>query len=764
MVDRKSKRLMFLAAIAGSGMLHTAQTRAGTVIPGQDMSLPPEAPSIQSAPRTSAPAVMEIRQSAQHDLSGSLSPASIDSSPASIRIIHSIATVQIYPSGNARPEQSSPVAPQPLGDTSHNACDSHMLVVFADLFNRNTSVPLPGMTGVDLRAGSEATKNIPRWQSIFAATFDSSHFSAAIDDEKLIYFPADFSVRLIPPTLECMNGVLPFVADASTAVAETNDPASESGSESRSTRDEVARCPLGLISNAAIHDIEQRVMRRIGGMKPESKPDVTPADSTELTLSRDLPDRTADRTPDQNTAVTATDESSPVASLIDLSSSSMAGGGGGGSLPTIDASRLLPINAATDAIISHHDSMIGAFRAPAVFSRLAPASGRFATVASSTSRAIPTATSGVSAAISLPTGVVRYNPTDFQPAVQTWISSHIAHISGGRLAGSVGDSTGNFSHAALWNLSVTGFVDVHPTNGGFTGSSIADIRGSQAVGIGSTSRTDHALLWINANPNNTIDLNPNGYKSSYGQGTDGTRQIGYGYTNVPIYGEESHALLWNSSSTDYVDLNPVDYIFTFAYGGDKFHQAGYGLSNTFNLHALVWAGTPQSATDLQPSNGAYTDSRAFTVRGSRAGGYATDSLTQYPHAILWTALDGNSAVDLHPAGFLDSQITALNNSAEVGYGRVSGDHTGNTHALLWTTSISGVVDLNNFLPSRYISAEADGIDSAGNVVGWAKDSITGNFHAVEWLAVVPEPTSFISLAGLASLSFLRSRSRRKRIA
>ena len=748
MAGRKSNRLMFLAVMAGSGMLASVKTHGGTVIPGQDASLPPESPTSPIVPQPTKPAIAINRNMPQPTVSANSLLEISEFTPHTLQAADEISNVQIYPFGNTRPEQSLPLPPQSLGDAEHNAGSLLSLVAFADLFDRNLSLPSPGMIGVYLGREFEASNVVPPWQSIFAASLGGSMFSTRGNDEDLIYFPADFAVQLNHPP----------------AIETPNDGASETAS--RSGNEGLIHAPLGWLSDVAVREINERVLQRIADLNPESKSSITPAESTDLTTGSDTPDGAPDRA-----VATASEDTVRVSSLVEFSSPST--GGGGGSSTFVDIAHLLPINLPITAAPLRRNSMIGDFRMPAVVSHLATSSVKTASEASSatlamsaaTSSALTTATSsGVLAAISLPAGILRYNPADFQPNSPAWVTSHISHLSGGRLGGSVGDATGNYSHAALWNLSMTGFVDVHPTTGGFTGSSIADIRGSQAVGIGSTARTDHALLWMNANPNSTIDLNPTSFKSSYALGTDGSRQIGYGYTTVPVFGEESHALLWNSSATDYVDLNPVDYIFTFAYGGDKLHQAGYGLSNSYNLHALLWAGTAQSVTDIQPTNGSYTDSRAFVVRGNRAGGYATDALTQYPHAILWTALDGNSAVDLHPAGFLDSQITALNTMAEVGYGRVLGDHTGNTHALLWTDRTSGVIDLNNFLPSRYISAEADGIDSAGNVVGWAKDSTTGNFHAVEWLAVVPEPTGTLTLAGLASLSFLRSRSRRKRIA
>ncbi len=799
MAVRRSSRLLFWAAIAGTGMFTCVNVHAGTAIPGQDTSLPPEAPSKPAKHQPNSP-----EDPAESKRKQETRPIEIyDLALQPIQPTVETPKLQLYPFGNAWPEQSAPLPPPSLGNPEHNAIGFFSLVSFVNLFDGDKPQPSPGITGTTLGDEIQSSEVLRSTPSFIVAASTGSTLPPSGNDQTVLHFDGELSLQSNPLAIGQFSVgsldslCLPLKFDTSSALdfiivptqpdskvaeelnrsilARSSNPAStivqttatyapDNDSTPKLLKwtldDEVLHAHFGLISELAIQDIDQRVLQRIGETNSETAAHAQ--DSTDLSNRSDLPAGTSERA-----MAVANEDPTRVDGLADLPAP--WGSGGGSSSPIAAVLNPLPINPLSAYALPHRDSLIGSFRAQAVVARTAAPSAKSASASSltmSAPAAILTAAtaSSVTAALSLPAGVLRYRLADLHPQSAAWITSHISRLNGGRLAGSVGDATGAFAHAALWNLSVAGFVDVHPVNGGFIGSSIADIRGAQAVGIGSTSRTDHALLWINANPNTTVDLNPAPFKSSYALGTDGTKQIGYGYTTVPVYGEESHALLWNSSPTDYVDLNPVNFIFTYAYGGDKLHQAGFGLSLTNNLHALIWAGSAQSVIDIQPTLGSYTDSRAFAVRGIRAGGYATDEATQYPHAMLWTALNGDSAVDLHPAGFLDSQITALNNSTEVGYGRVVGDHTGNTHALLWTDRNSGVVDLNNFLPAHYISAEADGIDSSGNVVGWAKDSITGNFHAVEWLAVVPEPTGLTPLAGLASLVLLTTRARRKRIA
>ena len=88
----------------------------------------------------------------------------------------------------------------------------------------------------------------------------------------------------------------------------------------------------------------------------------------------------------------------------------------------------------------------------------------------------------------------------------------------------------------------------------------------------------------------------------------------------------------------------------------------------------------------------------------------------------------------------------------MGYG--DGPQTGNNyHAMLWSGSAASVVDLNIFAPQGYTDAVATGIDSAGNVVGYAfKTPATGNHLPIDAIAVVfaatappPAPLSSLTL-------------------
>jgi hypothetical protein len=368
----------------------------------------------------------------------------------------------------------------------------------------------------------------------------------------------------------------------------------------------------------------------------------------------------------------------------------------------------------------------------------------------------------------LPAGIHAYNFADLHPILTSWGSSESVAMSGGRMGGSVTsfpDPTtfATSTHAAIWNVSMSGFVDMQPSTAigtSFPNTQIIAVRGQQSVGVGSGPRVDHALLWVNANPDSAIDLNPSTFKSSYAEATTGTQQVGYGYPSLTP--DSTHALLWNSSALSFVDLNPVGESFSFAYGADGNHQVGFGQDSSFNLHALLWSGSALGVTDVHPTSGAFVDSRAMTISGTRAGGYGTSSITYFQHAILWTSLSAASGIDITPALYDSAQVNAINAFAAVGSGALHNDYSGNTHALLWNANGTGYVDLNGYLPSNIISAEADAIDASGNITGFALDGVTQKIHAVEWLVAVPEPGALSTLAGVALAVFHRPRKRRNR--
>ena len=80
-------------------------------------------------------------------------------------------------------------------------------------------------------------------------------------------------------------------------------------------------------------------------------------------------------------------------------------------------------------------------------------------------------------------------------------------------------------------------------------------------------------------------------------------------------------------------------------------------------------------------------------------------------ALLWSGT-ASSVVDLNPSGFSNSEALAISDGLEVGYA--------DSDAALWSGSAAGFVNLSQFLPASLTNAEATGIDTEGDIVGYAQ--------------------------------------------
>jgi hypothetical protein len=288
----------------------------------------------------------------------------------------------------------------------------------------------------------------------------------------------------------------------------------------------------------------------------------------------------------------------------------------------------------------------------------------------------------------------------------------------------VGDGNG---HALLWRGSASSVVDLHPD--GFNSSGATAASGGMQAGWGYTTsgQNQHALKWAGS-ASTVVDLDPTGiWARSEALGISGDQVVGLGRMTDP---GPLRALLWTSSGV--VNLHPSGYNVSTATATDGVQQVGHGDLHGY-VHALLWMGSANSVVDLNPLAG-YVASRAHGVSDGQqvgigiysANGVLTSSARS--HALLWRGT-AESVVDLHLSGFRESNALAVAGSQQVGWG-ITAD--GLFHALVWNGTADSVVDLHVFLPARFASSVASGIDASGNIIGWAEFG-TGERHAVLWV-------------------------------
>jgi Bacterial Ig domain len=268
-----------------------------------------------------------------------------------------------------------------------------------------------------------------------------------------------------------------------------------------------------------------------------------------------------------------------------------------------------------------------------------------------------------------------------------------------------GPPTGFYQHALLWQGSANGYVDLHPTSGNWTDSIARAIAGGQQVGnINYYFQTtyeriiiEHAALW-RGTAQSAVDLHPSirGIDRSYANDTDGSRQVGYGYFDIPN--------------------DPAPY------------------------RALLWSGTAASAVVLHPHG--FTHSFAEGVSGNEQVGYAFNDLqsNDYSRALLWHGTAA-SVVSLNPTGYSGTVAWATNGTNQVGAGGTPSSPY-QSHALRWTGTAQSVLDLHQLLPAEFSQGNsiAYDIDAAGNIVGLAQRP-DGSTVGVLWRKVSATPTN-----------------------
>jgi hypothetical protein len=346
------------------------------------------------------------------------------------------------------------------------------------------------------------------------------------------------------------------------------------------------------------------------------------------------------------------------------------------------------------------------------------------------------------AQVSTPAPAARqYVVIDLTPAGST--TSSASGVSGAQQVGSASlpsPTAGQpaVSHAMLWSGGAAGVVDLGPGTAGAVGD-------GQQVG----SSNGHAALW-RGTAGSRVDLNPAQWTQSDAAGVGGGRQVGSATRNVVCttrkgkctegVKSETHPFMWSGTAASAVDLTPLGLGFGAgrALGTDGVQQVGFGQqvlgTNSFSgPYAVLWAGSADSAVNLNPPDSG--SSQANAVAGGQQVGFG-----YFPHrALLWRG-SVESVVELHPDGYSASEANATNGFEQAGSGFVGDAFTqdGHSHALVWAGDAASVTDLNRFLPDGFTDAAATGINADGTVVGWASRGPSGdpaNVHAVMWLPV-----------------------------
>ena len=147
-------------------------------------------------------------------------------------------------------------------------------------------------------------------------------------------------------------------------------------------------------------------------------------------------------------------------------------------------------------------------------------------------------------------------------------------------------------HAALWNGSAIGWVDLNPT--GYDYSHAWSVSNGRQVGYVGPNWYGHAALWSGTSAS-FVDLHPAGYGFSEARGVCGDEQVGYAY-----FGEDPIASLWTGTAESWVNLNPAGAITSLAQSVSSGFQVGNADFGA-GFHAGMWSGTAESWVDLHAS-------------------------------------------------------------------------------------------------------------------------------------------------------------------
>lgn len=304
------------------------------------------------------------------------------------------------------------------------------------------------------------------------------------------------------------------------------------------------------------------------------------------------------------------------------------------------------------------------------------------------------------------------------------------------------------AHATLW--SNLGQSDLNPAflednlNGIYGTSTVLSSTDTLQVGwgYGPTLQNRYAPVAWNSTAN-TARMLGIPFTNAGGQAlaTDGKQIVGYG-TSLNKDGTTigaTHAVVWDAATEQPVDLGDGgNGAQALGVGGGQ--QVGYIIKATQN--AALWTGSAKSLVVLHPQNAqasalSGTDgvhqvgwsNYSIRVRNEAANGNKTKT---FAYATVWTGTAA-SAATIHPYPFTHSYAKEINGPWIVGYATEE-FNTGTpsiNHAIAWDSAYQAT-DLNSFLPTQFVGAQALSVDNQGNIAGVAFTS-DGFRHAVIWI-------------------------------
>jgi probable HAF family extracellular repeat protein len=307
----------------------------------------------------------------------------------------------------------------------------------------------------------------------------------------------------------------------------------------------------------------------------------------------------------------------------------------------------------------------------------------------------------------------------------------------------IGDSFGRY--AVQWDAT-TGLITRLPRVGGSWGGGAVAINNSgQAVGFSDQSG---ARLPYSTNGVTSNNLNVLGRGYGYATDINSSGQIS------GVAGFTERAFVWTNGTP--TDLGTLGGSLSGANGINNSSQvAGSSkINGDLATHATLWVNG--IATDLGTLGGTNSYGYGINDLGQVVG--RSDTASGAQHAALWI---NGIATDLGTLGGNNSFAFGINNSGQIiGW---SDDINGTKRATLWENGLA--VDLNSWLDSSTLNAgwvlsEAYDINTSGQIVGYATNSLLGVVSQGYVLTPVPEAdTSAMLLMGAGVIGFMARRSK-----